>query len=140
MSAATHADIQKHIKSYVMVFVALAVLTVITVAASYWHIGTVPGIILAMIIASIKGTLVAGVFMHLFDEKKMIYWVLGLTMFFFALLLALPVMTSGPDEAFYSAPALQEKAHDDHGAGREAAAGHEAADDHGAEEEDNPYE
>jgi len=37
------------------------------------------GIIVALIIATVKGSLVAGYFMHLFSEKKLIYMVLALT-------------------------------------------------------------
>ena len=47
----------------------------------------------ALIVASIKGTLVAGYFMHLIDEKKLIYAVLALTVVFFIVLMALPVIT-----------------------------------------------
>ena len=46
---------------------------------------------MALIIASIKGTLVACFFMHLLSEKKLIYAVLALTVVFFAFLIWLPV-------------------------------------------------
>ena len=49
--------------------------------------------VLRMIVASIKGTLVAGYFMHLLDEKFTIYWILALTMLFFAVLMLLPAAT-----------------------------------------------
>jgi len=44
-------------------------------------------IVIALVIACTKGFLVAGFFMHLLSEKKLIYSVLGLTVFFFAVLL-----------------------------------------------------
>ena len=44
----------------------------------------------ALAIASVKGFLVAGYFMHLLSEKKLIYAVLLLTLFFLALLLWIP--------------------------------------------------
>jgi caa(3)-type oxidase subunit IV len=48
---------------------------------------------IALIVATIKGGLVACYFMHLISEKKLIYAVLALTVVFFAALIALPVFT-----------------------------------------------
>jgi len=48
---------------------------------------------IALIVATIKGSLVACYFMHLISEKKLIYAVLALTVVFFIALLALPVVT-----------------------------------------------
>jgi caa(3)-type oxidase subunit IV len=47
----------------------------------------------ALFVAIVKGSRVAGYFMHLVSEKKLIYAVLELTIVFFAVLLALPVLT-----------------------------------------------
>ena len=47
----------------------------------------------ALLVATIKGSLVACYFMHLISEKKLIYAVLALTVVFFMALLALPVFT-----------------------------------------------
>ena len=88
---ANHAeDIQKHVRTYMVVFAALAALTVVTVAISYMHLSTVPAIALAMAVAITKGSLVALFFMHLIDEQKAIYWVLGLTAAFFVVLMFIP--------------------------------------------------
>ena len=66
-------------------------------------------ITLALIIASIKGTMVAGVFMHLSHEKKWIYGALLLTAFFFIVLLFLPLLTvSGGIGRAIGAPAAHE--------------------------------
>ena len=51
------------------------------------------GLLVAMIVATIKGSLVACYFMHLISEKKLIYAVLGLTVAFFIALLFLPILT-----------------------------------------------
>ena len=48
-----------------------------------------------MVIASIKGSLVACYFMHLISEKKIIYWVLALTVVFFVVLMLVPVLDVG---------------------------------------------
>jgi cytochrome c oxidase subunit 4 len=86
VSDATHADIQKHVRVYIMVFAALAVLTVVTVAVAYLHLSFVPALLVALFIASIKGGLVAAYFMHLVSEKKVIYWILIVTVIFFAVM------------------------------------------------------
>ena len=70
---------------------ALAALTVITVAISYLDLRFGASVVLALIIAFIKGSLVAGFFMHLISEEKLIYSVLVLTLAFFLALMFLPL-------------------------------------------------
>jgi len=53
-----------------------------------------PLIIVALFIATIKGSLVALFFMHLNHERKMIYWVLMLTAVFFVVLMLVPIATN----------------------------------------------
>ena len=48
---------------------------------------------IALLVATIKGSLVACYFMHLISEKKLIIAVLALTAVFFVALLTLPVVT-----------------------------------------------
>ncbi len=78
-----------HVKSYVFVFLALGVLTVVTVAASYLDIPFPVAIFLGLLIASVKASLVALIFMHLNDERKVIYGFLGLTVLFFTVMIFL---------------------------------------------------
>ena len=87
------ADIDKHVRIYISVFVALMVLTVITVAISRVHLPLPLAVTAALLVAMVKGTLVACYFMHLISEKKLIYAVLALTVAFFIVLLALPTLT-----------------------------------------------
>ena len=87
------ADIDRHVRVYITVFVALMVLTVITVAVSYLHLSTPMAVTVALLVATVKGSLVACYFMHLVSEKKLIYAVLALTVVFFIALMALPVIT-----------------------------------------------
>jgi caa(3)-type oxidase subunit IV len=49
---------------------------------------------IALLIATIKGALVACYFMHLISERRLIYLVLALTVVFFLFLLLLPILTS----------------------------------------------
>jgi cytochrome c oxidase subunit 4 len=86
-------DIDKHVRIYITVFVALLVLTVVTVAISRFHLPVHEAVAIALIVATIKGSLVACYFMHLISEKKLILAVLALTVVFFIFLLALPVVT-----------------------------------------------
>ena len=93
-SAGGHAvDIDKHVRIYISVFVALMILTVVTVAVSRYHLPVPLAVTVALIVATIKGSLVACYFMHLISEKKLIYAVLVLTAVFFVALLALPIFT-----------------------------------------------
>ena len=87
------ADIDKHVRIYITVFVALMVLTIVTVAISRVHLPVPTAVGLALLVATIKGSLVACYFMHLLSEKKLILAVLALTVVFFVVLLALPVLT-----------------------------------------------
>jgi len=88
-------DIKAHVRVYFMVFGALMVLTLITVAVSYLHLPHTPAVILALVIATFKASLVAMFFMHLKGEKQIIYWSLYLTAVFFVLVFALPMWTEG---------------------------------------------
>ena len=92
MTAHGAEDIAKHVKIYISVFVALMVLTVVTVAVSYLHLSIAAAVVVAMFIATIKGSLVACYFMHLISEKKIIYWTLALTAFFFVVLMSIPLL------------------------------------------------
>src|SRR4026208_549274 len=87
------ADIDRHVRIYVTVFVALMVLTIVTVAVSRFHLPVHIAVTVALLVAVIKGSLVACYFMHLISEKKLIYAVLALTVVFFIALLSLPVLT-----------------------------------------------
>ena len=86
-------DIDKHVRVYITVFVALMILTIVTVAISRLHLSVPVAVTVALIVAIIKGGLVACYFMHLISEKKLIYAVLALTVSFFVALMALPVVT-----------------------------------------------
>jgi cytochrome c oxidase subunit 4 len=88
------ADLKKHVRAYILVFVSLMVLTLVTVAVSYLHLPPVQAIVVALVIATVKGSLVACYFMHLISEKKLILWVMLLTVVFFLVLLSIPVYTA----------------------------------------------
>jgi caa(3)-type oxidase subunit IV len=87
------AAIKKSVRTYMLVGAALYVGTIITVAVNQVHLAVPLAITVALIIATVKGSLVASVFMHLSNEKKWIYGSLILTAFFFAVLKAVPMFT-----------------------------------------------
>jgi caa(3)-type oxidase subunit IV len=91
-----HSDsesIKNSIRTYWMVGAALFVFTVITVAVNQVHLAVPLAITVALIIASIKGSMVASVFMHLSHEKKWIYGALLLTVLGFIILMTVPIFT-----------------------------------------------
>ncbi len=94
MDAHASDDISTHVKTYFMVFGALMVLTVVTVGVAYLHLPVHQTIVIALLIATIKGSLVALFFMHLNHERKIIYWVMALTVVFFMVLMLVPISTN----------------------------------------------
>ena len=84
-------DVRAHVKVYMMVFGALAVLTVVTVVARYLDVPIHMAIALALLIASVKASLVALFFMHLKGEVRAIFWTLLLTAVFFIALITIPL-------------------------------------------------
>lgn len=88
------ADVGKGVRTYLMIGAALLVFTVITVAANLIHFAVPLAITVALIIASIKASMVAAVFMHLNHEKRWIYGSLLLTALFFLVLMFVPVLTT----------------------------------------------
>ena len=94
MSTNGHEHIQQEVRRYLLVFYALLFLTIVTVTASYLHLSLPKAITLALIIATVKASLVACFFMHLISEKKLIYIVLTFTVCFFIALLFLPLKES----------------------------------------------
>lgn len=92
--AETHEiDVKKHVRTYIAVFVSLMVLTLVTVAVSYLHLSIGWAVAVALLIATVKGSLVACYFMHLISERKLIYAVMALTVVFFVVLLLVPLFT-----------------------------------------------
>ena len=87
-------DIRSHVKTYFMIFGALMVLTIVTVGVSYFHLPVAMAVLVALIVATIKGSLVALFFMHLKHERKVIYYVLALTVIFFIFLMFVPLATN----------------------------------------------
>jgi cytochrome c oxidase subunit 4 len=110
--ASSHEEIQKLKRTYLIVFAALLVGTVLTVL-----VATVPALdigrhgfdaadcVLGLAIATVKASLVAAVFMHLNHEKKAIYWLFGSSFIAVICLAGLTALALGDpifDTFFYS--------------------------------------
>src|ERR1039457_1521390 len=92
MTAQHHEGFDEHVRRYLYVFYALLFGTLVTVGASYIPFGNHAfNIAVALFIACSKAFLVGGYFMHLLSERKMIYGLLGFTLFLFAGLMVLTV-------------------------------------------------
>ena len=92
-----HSDVEsvrKTVRTYFMVGAALFVFTAITVAVNQVHLAIPLAITVALIIATMKGSMVASVFMHLSHEKRWIYGALVLTVLGFIILMTVPSFTN----------------------------------------------
>jgi caa(3)-type oxidase subunit IV len=94
MHSGESEDVKKNVRKYLMIGAALYVFTVITVAINQIHLAVPFAIALGLAVASIKGTMVAAIFMHLNHERWWIYGSLIITVVFFVVLLLVPISTS----------------------------------------------
>ena len=100
MTAENVHEVKEATRKYIYVFIALLVGTLITVIASYVPFGShAANIAVGLFIACCKAFLVAGYFMHLISERKLIYGLLGATGFFFVGLMAL-ILWAKSDQLF----------------------------------------
>ena len=107
--------LKKQVKVYLAIGGCLLVLTWFTVYVSSWELSPAAGIYLALAIATVKASLVAAYFMHLIDEKKIIYATLILTVFMFGMMMFGPSATThtgvGGASAIAGTPTPLHKAH-----------------------------
>jgi cytochrome c oxidase subunit 4 len=87
------AEVKKTVRTYLTVGALLFLGTAITVAVNQVHLVVPLAITVALLIATIKGSMVASVFMHLSHEKKWVYGALLLTVAFFIVLMMVPLLT-----------------------------------------------
>ena len=86
-------DMNHHIKVYRNVFIGLLIFTALTVGASYVYFSVIwVGVAVGLAIACIKGYLVSANFMHLNNEKPLIYMILSMTVVFFLVLFFMPTL------------------------------------------------
>lgn len=67
-------DFNRHVKGYIKIGLVQIVFTIVTIAVSYFPFHShMPRIILTLLAATANAILVAGISMHLKDEKQMIW-------------------------------------------------------------------
>jgi cytochrome c oxidase subunit 4 len=111
-----HSDpvaIKKSVRGYMTIGAALLLFTAITVAANQVHLAVPIAVTVALIIATMKGSMVAAVFMHLSHERKWIYGSLLLTVVFFIVLMSIPLFTTMDNigTPIHPAPAAEHSGH-----------------------------
>jgi cytochrome c oxidase subunit 4 len=79
---------------YWVIWGALLVLTLVTVITGRMHLPSF-GLVLALVIATVKGTLVTLYFMHLIDHRGANRLVFGVSIVFVILMLAIPLLDLG---------------------------------------------
>jgi len=87
-------DFQDYLRRCLYIFIAILCAVSLMIWASYLpheHFSWPVKVALILAVACCNAFVVAGFLMHLISEKKMIYTVLGFTVFFFAGLLGLTV-------------------------------------------------
>lgn len=84
-------DHRPNVRLYLGIFAALLVLTGVTVLISKFHLPRPQAIALGLLVAALKASLVAAVFMHLWGENRFVHRMLYVTLFF-AALLVLPLI------------------------------------------------
>lgn len=75
-AAGKHAPLDKsaEVRTYLIIFASLAVLTLMTVGVAYLHLPHAAGVVIALVIAALKVYLIASFFMHLRGEGRLINW------------------------------------------------------------------
>jgi caa(3)-type oxidase subunit IV len=84
-------DVKRHVRQHIMIAVALVVGTLMTIWTSQTDFGGGFGLNVAitLAIAGVQVFMVAGFFMRLLSEKKMIYCFLVFTAVFFAVMMGM---------------------------------------------------
>jgi cytochrome c oxidase subunit 4 len=73
---------------YFKTYISLLVLTALTVGASFLKLGDTGGLILALMVATVKASIVALVFMHLYWDQKFFAIIFASSVLFLAIFLA----------------------------------------------------
>ena len=113
MSANHAVAVQKEVRLYIAVFFAVAILTLANVAASSMTTHVAPGVTVALMLAAVNAVLVVRYFMHVPAESKIIHKVLGITAFFFVLLMVITMLAMADEQGTPIAPPphVQESVH-----------------------------
>ncbi len=102
--AAHHAS--SDVRTYLMVFGALAALTLMTVGVSSMHLPHAAGLVVALLIAAAKVFLIGSFFMHLRSEGRLINWSIAACVLLVLVLIVFVLPDLGVHELEETAPGL----------------------------------
>ncbi len=77
------------VRTYVIVCVILVLLTILTVGLSFWHVPPLWHIVAGLLIAVCKASLVVLFFMHALVSPRLIWIVIGVSIFWLGILIVL---------------------------------------------------
>jgi len=91
------ADVRRHVRQHSIIAVGIALGTGLTLITSQHNFGSSAlNVGLTIAVACVQGFLVAGFFMHLLSEKKLIYSFLIFTAVFFAVMMIITTVAHMP--------------------------------------------
>jgi len=92
MSESHPVEFKSYLRRCLYVFIAVIFTTSLMIGASFLpNYGWTAKVAMILAVACVNAFVVAGFLMHLLSEKKMIYTLLGFTVFFFAGLMGLTI-------------------------------------------------
>ncbi len=92
MQEISSQNIKQEARKHLLIYGLLLFLTAVNFIVSKLSLLGEQTVFIVLSVAFVQGVLIAGYFMHLISEKKLIHFVLILTLIFFLGLLLLPVM------------------------------------------------
>lgn len=97
-------NIQKQVKSYIVILVGLIVLTLVSVGISQMDMRVGTRVFVALVIAGVQAFISLAYLMHLNWERRFIYVILAFTVFFFLGLIFLPTLTHLDQVEYHHVP------------------------------------
>ena len=88
------------LRTYLTIGAILLVLTAVTVAVSFIHFGAF-NLVIAMVIASVKATLVAMFFMHLYYDNKLFTAIFSIALIFVSVFIILTMFDTLQRDSLY---------------------------------------
>jgi cytochrome c oxidase subunit IV len=113
---AAPVDKSAEVRTYLIIFASLAVLTLMTVGVAYMHLPHAAGVVIALVIAAVKVFLIASFFMHLRGEGRLINWSIAAccTLVLILIVFVLPDLGIHPDEEAARNAAQEREQHHAH--------------------------
>lgn len=91
-------DVKRHVRQHVIIAIGIALGTIMTLWTSQTNFGSFGlNVGITLFIAAVQAFMVAGFFMHLLSEKKMIYCFLVFTAVFFVVMMGVTFWARMPE-------------------------------------------